>query len=190
MAKKENTVYHFNTLCLHPPIQFHNPLHTPFSVVLEQNQQDFIQPYYKKTPKKYYCSLLNCGFVLSLRVEKKTCMTYFQQKISNVQLNSQRKLFIINRFFKGHSSYFPFSLKQFFKQNVNWSFKKSKSSLHFCFSSSLIILISQHRYSLGFCTSKFLLDKHLDLVQRQSEDSIKEVEIFTKNQTKKPNEYC
>lgn len=69
MAKKENTVYHFNTLCLHAPIQFHNPLHTPFSVVFEQNQQDFIQPYYKNS-KKYYCSLLNCGFVLSLRVVK------------------------------------------------------------------------------------------------------------------------
>lgn len=53
--------------------------------------------------------------------------------------------------------------------------------MRFCFSSSLIILTSQHNHSLGFCTSKILLDKHLDLafgLGIKGVSSTEEVEIL------------
>lgn len=69
------------------------------------------------TFKLWSCSLSPSG-------KKSVWVISSTSKRSNIQLISQRKLFIINRSFKDDSFSSPFSLKVFFKQNESCSIKK------------------------------------------------------------------
>lgn len=80
--KRKTQVYHVNTLHLHASTLFHNPLHTPFSVILWQKQQDFHLALLQKNPQTVRNPIVHFQIVILCFLSpsgKKTVWSYFYQ---------------------------------------------------------------------------------------------------------------